>query len=209
MLVVNLGLPDFPNLAVTSDTNQYATYCQYLEPSLRMSGRMPLPPPPKYPPPPKNVRDVRDHWCPHLTGDFVRNCVHRYVIAAEPYWYLLPLRQQIRIWFIMIKCLCAAESEISAMLFAEPVIPVFHEMSWLEFVPCRRLLPGCVPLLTPQTFSSIWTSPQHSLLGSMFLRPFSVLKLQYLPAVSFQRFMFFACYCSESPKDLVWIDPKP
>jgi hypothetical protein len=59
MLVVNLGLPDFPNLAVTSDTNQYATYCQYLEPSLRMSGRMPLPPPPKYPPPPKNVRDVR------------------------------------------------------------------------------------------------------------------------------------------------------
>jgi hypothetical protein len=92
----------------------------------------------------------------------------------------------------MIKCLCAAESEISATLFAEPVIPVFHEMSWREFVPCRRLLPGCVLLLTPQTFSSIWTPPQHSLLGSMFLRPFSVFKLQYLPAVSFHRFMF-AC----------------
>ena len=48
----------------------------------------------------------------------------------------------------MIKCSCAAESEISATLFGELIVPVFHEMSGLEFVPCRRLLPGCVLLLS-------------------------------------------------------------
>ena len=70
------------------------------------------------------------------------------------------------------------------MLFSEPVIPVFHEMSWLEFVPYRRLLSLCVLSLT-LTNLQLYLDASLALLLAMFLhRTFSV-KLQYLPSREF------------------------